>query len=62
MGRLATGVQLFLEWQEPLERFESSGLSIDGFCVKKMLVARISRSGRKPCGESFGVRRRFACP
>ena len=32
MERLESGLDAFREWQERLKRFESSGLSIDGFC------------------------------
>lgn len=32
MARQARGLKAFLEWQERLERYESSGLSLDGFC------------------------------
>jgi len=32
MERPVSGLDAFLEWQERLKRFESSGLSIDAFC------------------------------
>ncbi len=32
MEDLASGLEAFLEWQERLQRFELSGLSIDAFC------------------------------
>jgi len=35
MGRCASVVKAFAEWRERLQRFESSELSIDGFCQQE---------------------------
>ena len=35
MGYRASGLKAFLHWQERLERFESSGMSIDEFCQQE---------------------------
>ena len=32
MGRLLSGLEVYLQWQERLKRFDSCGLSIDTFC------------------------------
>jgi hypothetical protein len=32
MGRPLSGLEVYLQWQERLKRFDSSGLSIDTFC------------------------------
>ena len=33
-----SGLDAFLEWQERLKRFESSGLSVDAFCRQEDVV------------------------
>ena len=35
MGRPPDGLDEYLDWQERLERFESSGLDIDVFCLQE---------------------------
>jgi hypothetical protein len=35
MGRRASGLKSFVEWRDRLRRFESSELSIDGFCQQE---------------------------
>lgn len=35
MGYRASGLKAFLQWQERLKRFESSGLSIEEFCQQE---------------------------
>jgi hypothetical protein len=35
MGRLPSGLDDYLEWQERLDSFDSSGLDIESFCEKE---------------------------
>ena len=38
MARAESGLEAFLEWQERLKRFESSGLTIDKFCRREKVA------------------------
>jgi hypothetical protein len=35
MGRAVSGLEAYLEWQEDVRGFESSGLSVDAFCQQE---------------------------
>ena len=59
MGRGANSLKAFLEWQDRLKRFESSGLSIDGFCrqeeVCRTQFAQWSQALRGGAGGETGA-------
>ena len=35
MGRPASGLDEYLDWQERLESYKASGLSVDEFCLRQ---------------------------